>query len=136
MATALNVEPSLSTRRYSSSSSSTSSSANGLPTDAQASDDGWEDAEPDEEQVSIVSLFDDEVFPDVKSLLEHCRQKYDFDLLRVRKELGVYVFRFLIYMGLGAEGEDDADGGKTVNGTDDWVSQTLTFMALSSLLII
>ena len=51
-------------------------------------DEGWEDAEPDEEEVSIVSLFSDRAFLNVPSMLQHCKEAYDFDFLKVRDELG------------------------------------------------
>ncbi|MCJ1224960.1 hypothetical protein MMC12_001607 [Toensbergia leucococca] len=52
-------------------------------------DEGWEDAEPDEEEVSIVSLFSDRAFLNVPSMLQHCKEAYDFDFLKVRDELGL-----------------------------------------------
>jgi protein arginine N-methyltransferase 3 len=54
-------------------------------------DEGWEDVEPDEEKVVVVSLFDDKVFTDVKSMLEYCKHSFDFDFVKVRADLGVYV---------------------------------------------
>jgi hypothetical protein len=70
-------------------------------TDSLSAEDeeGWEDVEqePDYQQ-PIVSLFTDETFPDVLAMLEHCKQKHDFDLLRVRQELGVYVSQFAHYI--------------------------------------
>jgi|SRR5579862_3056365 len=62
-------------------------------------EEGWEDVEqePDYQQ-PIVSLFTDEAFPDVLAMLEHCKQKHGFDLLRARKELGVYVSQFALYI--------------------------------------
>ena len=54
-------------------------------------EEGWEDVEPDEETQSLVSLFDDRVFPDVRSMVRHCRTQYNFDFVKVQKELGVYV---------------------------------------------
>lgn len=50
-------------------------------------DDGWEDAEPDEEEEHFISLLDDEVFPDIKSMLKHCKDKYNFDFLDIRQKL-------------------------------------------------
>ncbi|KAI9746160.1 MAG: hypothetical protein M1818_000841 [Claussenomyces sp. TS43310] len=48
-------------------------------------DDGWEDAEPEEEQLRIVSLIDEAIFPDVLSMLIHCKKTYDFDFLEIRE---------------------------------------------------
>jgi type I protein arginine methyltransferase len=47
-------------------------------------DDGWEDIEPEDEQQKIISLLDHEVFPDVASMLAHCKEKYSFDFLKIR----------------------------------------------------
>jgi protein arginine N-methyltransferase 3 len=55
-------------------------------------EEGWEDVEQEiDEQQPIVSLFSGETFRDVLTMLEHCKQNHDFDFLRVRQELGVYV---------------------------------------------
>ena len=50
-------------------------------------DDGWEDVEPDIEKVNIVSLLDNEIFDDVPSMLQHCKDVHNFDLRKVQKEL-------------------------------------------------
>jgi len=52
-------------------------------------DEGWEDAEPDEEETQFISLLDDEVFTDIMSMLNHCKDKYNFDFLEVRQRLGL-----------------------------------------------
>ncbi|RDL37215.1 putative Ribosomal protein arginine N-methytransferase rmt3 [Venustampulla echinocandica] len=52
-------------------------------------DEGWEDAEPDEEESQFISLLDDEVFTDIMSMLNHCKDKYSFDFLEVRQKLGL-----------------------------------------------
>ncbi|KAF2136962.1 uncharacterized protein K452DRAFT_322102 [Aplosporella prunicola CBS 121167] len=52
-------------------------------------DEGWEDAEPDVESIQIVSLFDDQVFPDVKSMIEDCKKRHQFDFIGVQKQLGL-----------------------------------------------
>ena len=52
-------------------------------------DEGWEDAEPDEEETNFISLLDDEVFTDIMSMLNHCRDKYGFDFLEIRQRLGL-----------------------------------------------
>ena len=66
-------------------------------------DEGWEDVEPDLENVKIVSLFDDDEFDDVQIMLQHCKDEYHFDLVKIRKELGVCVFVHL----LGVYGVED-----------------------------
>ncbi|EEQ27442.1 Ribosomal protein arginine N-methyltransferase rmt3 [Microsporum canis] len=50
-------------------------------------DDGWEDVEPEEESEPVVGLFTDKVYPDTRSMLDECKEKFDFDLVRVRREL-------------------------------------------------
>ncbi|WEW54948.1 Ribosomal protein arginine N-methyltransferase rmt3 [Emydomyces testavorans] len=52
-------------------------------------DDGWEDIEPDEEIQPVVSLFSGRVFSDVQSMLKDCKETFNFDLLKVQKELGL-----------------------------------------------
>lgn len=63
-------------------------------TDSEASDildlqddEGWEDAEPEEEQLRVVSLFDAEIFPNILSMLEYCKAKYNFDFLKIRDQV-------------------------------------------------
>jgi type I protein arginine methyltransferase len=51
-------------------------------------DEGWEDLENDEEQITIVSLFEDKTFPDARSMLLHCRDAHDFDIWKLREEHG------------------------------------------------
>jgi len=52
-------------------------------------DEGWEDAEPDEEETQFISLLDDEVFMDIHAMLNHCKQKYHFDFLEIRQRLAL-----------------------------------------------
>jgi len=52
-------------------------------------EDGWEDAEPDQEEIQVTSLFDDKTFPDAKSMIEYCKENYDFDFVSVQKQLGL-----------------------------------------------
>jgi protein arginine N-methyltransferase 3 len=47
-------------------------------------DEGWEDAEPDVEQETIISLLDNETFPDSFAMLAYCKDKYGFDFLSIR----------------------------------------------------
>ncbi|KAK4943926.1 Ribosomal protein arginine N-methyltransferase rmt3 [Elasticomyces elasticus] len=49
-------------------------------------DEGWEDVEPDEESITVVSLFDERTFSDAKSMLAYCRDNHSFDIWRLRKE--------------------------------------------------
>lgn len=71
------------------SHSSNSSDTGSDPLDTRG-DEGWEDAEPDVEEIQVVSLFDGEVFPDVKQMIEDCKKRYNFDFIGIQKKLGVY----------------------------------------------
>jgi protein arginine N-methyltransferase 3 len=53
-------------------------------------DEGWEDVEPDDEPLTVVSLFDDKTFPNVVDMLHYCRDKYNFDVWTIRKDLRKY----------------------------------------------
>ncbi|KAI2615168.1 S-adenosyl-L-methionine-dependent methyltransferase [Hypoxylon sp. NC1633] len=60
--------------------------------DSESSDsrdeDGWSDAEEDEEEtLEVISLLDDRVFPDVMSMLAHCKEKHGFNFLGIRQRL-------------------------------------------------
>ncbi|RYP51641.1 hypothetical protein DL768_003039 [Monosporascus sp. mg162] len=56
--------------------------------DSRDDDEGWDDVEADEEEAQeVISLLDDRVFPDVASMLAHCRDKHGFDFLAVRQHL-------------------------------------------------
>ncbi|KAI8235926.1 Ribosomal protein arginine N-methyltransferase rmt3 [Colletotrichum sp. SAR 10_99] len=58
--------------------------------DISSDESDWEDAEPEEEEtVDFVSLLDDSVFPSLDSMLQHCREKHNFDFLEVRHRLGL-----------------------------------------------
>jgi len=50
---------------------------------------GDEDEDEDHEQISVVSLLDDKVFPDAPSMLAYCKEKFGFDFLAVRDQLGL-----------------------------------------------
>lgn len=54
-------------------------------------DEGWEDLEQDEEQLTLVSLFDTQTFTDARSLLEYARDTYDFDIWKLRQDHGDYL---------------------------------------------
>lgn len=55
-------------------------------------DEGWEDLEPDVEKIQIVSLFGEDKFHDVQTMLQHCKDNHQFDLIKIRKELSMYIF--------------------------------------------
>ncbi|KAI0518488.1 S-adenosyl-L-methionine-dependent methyltransferase [Xylaria bambusicola] len=62
------------------------------PSDSESDDsrdeEGWNDVEEDEEETpEVISLLDDRVFPDVISMLAHCKEKHNFDFLAVRQKL-------------------------------------------------
>lgn len=54
-----------------------------------SNEEGWEDVEPENDSQAIVGLFTDKVYPDVRSMLKESKDKYNFDLRRIQKELGV-----------------------------------------------
>ncbi|KAJ5239708.1 S-adenosylmethionine-dependent methyltransferase superfamily domain-containing protein [Penicillium chermesinum] len=54
-----------------------------------SNEEGWEDVEPDEESQPVMSLFSEQVFPDVRSMLKDSKENYDFDLLKIQKDLGL-----------------------------------------------
>lgn len=55
-----------------------------------SNEEGWEDVEPEEDDSQpIVDLFSDKVYPDVLSMLKECKEKRNFDLWKLQKDLGV-----------------------------------------------
>ncbi len=74
--------------RVENSAPSSSGSSEGDILDLKG-DEGWEDAEPEEEETQFISLLDDEVFMDIFSMLKHCKDKHDFDFLELRQKLGL-----------------------------------------------
>jgi len=54
-------------------------------------DEGWEDAEPEDEDQEVKGLFSTEIFPNIRVMLQDCKDKHGFDFVRTTKELGVYV---------------------------------------------
>lgn len=79
------------------SSSATQPPVDNVPADARSvSDDsdsgneeGWEDVEPEDDSQPVVGLFTEQVFPDVRSMLQECKEKHSFDLLKIQKDLGM-----------------------------------------------
>ena len=53
-------------------------------------EDGWEDVEPDEENIKVISLFSKDEFPDIKSMLQDCKERHSFDFLKVRNDHGLF----------------------------------------------
>ncbi|EFQ32148.1 methyltransferase domain-containing protein [Colletotrichum graminicola] len=61
--------------------------------DGSSDESDWDDAEPEEEEtVAFISLLDDSVFHNMNDMLQHCREKHNFDLLAVRRRLGLDFF--------------------------------------------
>jgi len=52
-------------------------------------DEGWEDAELDEEHISLTCLFGQTQFDNVHSLLQHCKDSHNFDLASLKTKFGV-----------------------------------------------
>ncbi|PUU83801.1 S-adenosyl-L-methionine-dependent methyltransferase [Tuber borchii] len=72
------------------------SRASDPPTDTEqdstlndSDEEGWEDAEVDGEDVSIVCLFCTETFPSSEGVFEHCAVVHGFEYKALRKELGL-----------------------------------------------
>jgi len=59
-------------------------------------DEGWEDLEPDVEKIKIVSLFGEDKFHNVQTMLQHCKDNHQFDLIKIRKELSMCIFLYLV----------------------------------------
>lgn len=49
----------------------------------------WLDVEPDEEQITFVSLLDAETFSSIEALLTHCKTQHAFDLVATVHRLGL-----------------------------------------------
>ena len=58
-----------------------------------ADDEGWEDLEPDVETVKVVCLICDVVFEGSQSMLEHCKDNHQLDIVSIRKDLGEHAQR-------------------------------------------
>ena len=54
-------------------------------------EEGWEDVEPDMENVPVISLFDEIKFPDVHKMLHYCNETYGFDLLKIKDDFGLWI---------------------------------------------
>lgn len=52
-------------------------------------DEEWRDAESDEEKVHFMSLFGEETFDSIHSMLKHCKTVHNFDLVKLRDDFGV-----------------------------------------------
>jgi protein arginine N-methyltransferase 3 len=77
--------------------SESGASSNSSLLDPQA-DEGWEDVEPEEEEtLPVVSFFSNDTFPDAKSMIEDCKQRYNFDFVGAQKQLGSFHSKFIQY---------------------------------------
>lgn len=54
-----------------------------------SNEEGWEDVEPEDDSQAIVGLFSGKIYPDVRSMLKESKEKHNFDLWKIQKELGV-----------------------------------------------
>lgn len=50
-------------------------------------DEGWEDQEPDVEKIEVLCLGCSQTFPDAQSMLPHCRDIHDIDIVKVQETL-------------------------------------------------
>lgn len=73
----------------SSDASSTSSIDELLREDSE----GWEDAEPEEnEEIQVKDFFSDKTFPDAASMIKYAAEQHNFDFLKIAKEFGEFFF--------------------------------------------
>ncbi|KAI9842425.1 MAG: hypothetical protein M1837_007170 [Sclerophora amabilis] len=84
-AKATNQEPSNS--RFSDNLGSESNTGSSITQDIQS--EGWEDIEPQEIQEQFVCFYNDETFPNLKTLLAHCKASHNLDVVKIRRELGL-----------------------------------------------
>jgi protein arginine N-methyltransferase 3 len=72
----------------SSDASSTSSIDELLREDSE----GWEDAEPEEnEEIQVKDFFSDKTFPDAASMIKYAAEQHNFDFLKITKDFGGYL---------------------------------------------
>lgn len=64
-------------------------------------EEGWEDVEPDDETQPVVGLFSEQVYPDARSMLKEAKEKYNFDLAKIQKDLGMSQFCILVSHAIG-----------------------------------
>lgn len=69
--------------------SSDSESASSSDNEDTWLDKPGEEDEDEREEVTVVSLFDERVFPDAPSMLAYCKDKFGFDFVGVRDRLGL-----------------------------------------------
>lgn len=50
-------------------------------------DEGWEDQEPDLEKIEVICLGCPQTFSDAQSMLPHCRDTHNVDIVKVQKRL-------------------------------------------------
>jgi protein arginine N-methyltransferase 3 len=77
------------THRVAEDSYSDSDSASDSLNIVNGNDEGWEDVEPEEESQPVVGLFSADVYSDVRTMLKDTKERYNFDLVKVQRELGV-----------------------------------------------
>lgn len=54
-------------------------------------EEGWEDAEPDVENIEVVSFFSDKRYSSIGLMLEDCKQEHGFDFVACVKDFRAYV---------------------------------------------
>lgn len=54
--------------------------------DEQKEDDGWENVEPDVDDRTFKSLFDEKWFDDITEMFKHDKEKHDFDYVRLKNQ--------------------------------------------------
>lgn len=67
-----------------------SNSGSEEPFDIRPDSEGWDDVEDDSEPVSIQCLLTDEKFSSAKAMIEHCKEKLDFDFVKIQQQHSAY----------------------------------------------
>ena len=53
-------------------------------------DEGWEDQEPDVEEIEVLCLCCSRIFANAQSMLLHCRDAHNIDIVKAQKTLSAY----------------------------------------------
>ena len=54
-----------------------------------SNEEGWEDVEQEDDSQPVVGLFTDQVYGDSRAMLKDAKEKHNFDLQKIQKDLGV-----------------------------------------------
>jgi len=65
------------------------SSSNSSTADSHADEDGWQDVEPDVEDIKVKDFYSDATFPSAKAMLDYCAKTTGFDFQSTQRSLGI-----------------------------------------------